>query len=205
MKRQMLERLMATRPSEEALGAAEAFQKYSRRGRRRVKDLVEKITTEVARRFRGYQHVFEDIEKARMLNNSRKHNKIISKSDWGMIIKRLRDKVMVLKVDPRNTSRRCPRCGMLNKPPREAYHCAGCGLEMNRHILAAINMYLMARNMEPSPQLFEELARKIRDKPSIVISCGERMRAERMQNIIARQLRLLGGAQATSPTTLLLL
>ncbi len=64
-------------------------------------------------------------------------------------------------------------------------------MEMNRHILATINVYLTARKMTTNPQLFEELTRKIRDKPSIAISHGGRMKAGRLQKIMERQLKLI--------------
>jgi putative transposase len=44
-------------------------------------------------------------------------------------------------VDPRNTSRECPRCGyVVETQEGHVFECPRCGLKMNRHKVASINI-----------------------------------------------------------------
>jgi putative transposase len=44
-------------------------------------------------------------------------------------------------VDPRNTSRECPRCGyVVETQEGQIFECPRCGLKMNRHKVASINI-----------------------------------------------------------------
>ena len=48
----------------------------------------------------------------------------------------------VIKVDPRNTSKKCSNCGNIQDMPlsiRE-YNCSRCGMQMDRDINASINI-----------------------------------------------------------------
>lgn len=49
---------------------------------------------------------------------------------------------MVAAIDPRNTSRTCPRCGHVhkrNRPEQSAFRCLDCGYELNADLAAARN------------------------------------------------------------------
>jgi putative transposase len=50
---------------------------------------------------------------------------------------------VVIPVDPRNTSRRCPECGHTakeNRPTQEKFHCAGCGHTAHADVVGALNV-----------------------------------------------------------------
>jgi len=91
-----------------------------------------------------------------MLNGSKKHNRNISKSDWKTIITLMSYKSKVVLLNPKNSTRRCSRCGMVNAPKGAIYECK-CGLRTNRHLNAAINLYLQMEGLPPTPNLFNEL------------------------------------------------
>jgi transposase len=55
-----------------------------------------------------------------MLNGSKEHNRNISKSDWKTIITFMEYKSKVVLLSPKNSTRRCSRCGWL-MPRRERY------------------------------------------------------------------------------------
>ena len=95
--------------------------------------------------------------KNKMLNGSRKHNRNISKSDWGAIITLMGYKAGTVILNPKNSTRRCSRCGMINAPKGALYTCGGCGLRINRQLNAAINLYLQMEGLPPSPKFFEGL------------------------------------------------
>lgn len=54
--------------------------------------------------------------------------------------------VPVVKVDPRGTSRTCPRCGTELVYVRRLGYCRNCGLVMDRDSIAAINIHAKALN-----------------------------------------------------------
>jgi putative transposase len=77
--------------------------------------------------FQNTVHIFEDLDKEDMVNrkkggkNRRKRN---ARTPWKRIHKKISEVALTAYVDPRNTSRECPRCG----------------LKMNRHKAASINI-----------------------------------------------------------------
>src|SRR3990167_9091875 len=57
--------------------------------------------------------------------------------------------VPVATVNPRNTSRTCPRCGHIskrNRPTRDLFKCVGCGLAGPADHIAAENIGRAAGN-----------------------------------------------------------
>ncbi len=62
----------------------------------------------------------------------------------------------VIAVDPRNTSRRCPRCGHTakeNRPTQQEFHCAVCGHTAHADTVGALNVLragLARRNAPPA-------------------------------------------------------
>jgi len=133
--------------------------KYSKRERNRVKDIVHKLTTAIAGEFKSCVHGFEDLRKSRMLNGSKVHNRNTSKSNWKTIIAFMSYKSKVALLNPKNSTRRCSRCGMINAPKGALYNCSGCGLRIDRQLNAAINLYLQMEGLSPSLRLFNELMR----------------------------------------------
>jgi putative transposase len=133
--------------------------KYSRRERNKSKDFIHKLTTFITRKFDSYIHGFEDLNKRGMLNTSKKHNRNISKSDWRTITKFMSYKSKVILLNPKNSTKRCSRCGMINAPKGAIYECK-CGLRINRQLNAAINLYLQMEGLSPSPKLFNELMKR---------------------------------------------
>jgi putative transposase len=131
--------------------------KYSKRERNRAKDYIHKLTTFIARGFKGYTHGFEHLGKNRMLNSSNEHNRNISKSDWKTITTLMSYKSKVVLLNPKNSTRRCSRCGMVNAPKGASYECGRCGLRTDRQLNAAINLYLQMEGLPPTPRLFDEL------------------------------------------------
>ncbi|PUA34175.1 MAG: transposase, partial [Candidatus Terraquivivens tikiterensis] len=133
--------------------------KYSRRERNRAIDFLHKVTTSLSREFKGYMHGFESLEKQRMFNNSKEHNRNIAKSDWKKLIVMMGYKSRIKTLNPHNTTKRCSRCGMVNAPKGALYNCKHCGLRIDRQLNGAINLYLQMEGLTPSPRLFDELVR----------------------------------------------
>lgn len=68
LKRKKLQSLASGKPS-----LKKALVKYSRRERNRAKDFAHKLTTMLARAFKGYVHGFEKLDKKGMYGKSRTH------------------------------------------------------------------------------------------------------------------------------------
>ncbi|MBS7288805.1 MAG: transposase [Candidatus Freyarchaeota archaeon] len=135
------------------------LEKYSNREKNRAKDFIHKITRVIAEAFRGYVHGFEDLNKEKMLNKSRTHNRNVAKSDWKTIISLMSYKSRVRLLNPYNSARRCSS-GMVNAPKGALYECKGCGLKIDRQLNACINLYLQMEGLSPSPKLFTELVKR---------------------------------------------
>ena len=154
VKRAGLQQRASKKPS-----LRKVLAKYSRRGRNRSRDFIHKLTTSIASEFDGFVHGFEDLRKERMFNGSKEHNRNISKSSWKTIIEFVSYKSRVILLNPKNSTRRCSRCGMVNAPKGALYLCGGCGLRIDRQLNASINLYLQMEGLSPTPKLFNGLMR----------------------------------------------
>jgi putative transposase len=72
-------------------------------------------------------------------------NRGISRSGWGLLVRRLEDKAprRVEKVPPAFTSQRCSACGHVDGRSRESqarFRCTACGYACNADVNAARNV-----------------------------------------------------------------
>lgn len=75
-------------------------------------------------------------------------NRSIADAGWGVFLTILTSKAEsagreVIAVDPRDTSRRCPRCGHTakeNRPTRETFVCVSCGHRAHADTVGAVNV-----------------------------------------------------------------
>ncbi|MEM2558885.1 MAG: transposase [Nitrososphaerota archaeon] len=165
LKRKRLQSLASKKPSIKKI-----LKKYSMRERNRAKNFLHKLTTDISKRYADHIHAFEDLDKETMLNDSREHNRIIKKSNWKTIVKLMAYKSSIILIDPKNTTKQCSRCGAINEVSRITYKCSRCGLEINRHLNSAINIYMNAKRLKPSIETFRELTKNIKNllEPTII-------------------------------------
>jgi len=154
VKRKRLQRKASKKPS-----LRRVLARYSKREKNRARDLVHKLTTFISRKFKGYIHGFEDLRKEKMLKGSKIHNRNISKINWKTIITLMSYKSKIMLLNPKNSTRRCSRCGMVNASKGASYVCKKCGLRIDRQLNAAINLYLQMEGLPPTPRLFNELVK----------------------------------------------
>ena len=137
--------------------AEKLMRKYSQRHRKRVKDFLHKLTTKLANEFKGYEHGFESLEKQGMFTKRKIHNRVISKQNWKQIITLMSYKANVRLLDPRNSTKTCPRCGGRMKHRKgQVLECKSCKLVINRQLNASINLYLRMRGFPPSMNVWKE-------------------------------------------------
>ncbi|MCC6024455.1 MAG: transposase, partial [Thaumarchaeota archaeon] len=60
-------------------------------------------------------------------------------------------------LNPKNSTRRCSRCGMVNAPKGASYICKKCGLRVDRQLNAAINLYLQMEGLPHDPSWFDRV------------------------------------------------
>jgi IS605 OrfB family transposase len=79
--------------------------------------------------------------------------------------------VPVYRVDPRNTSRTCPKCGCIDKANRTtqaSFVCTSCGFVGPADVIAAGNIASRARVSAPYVSDARRVASSARDKPKLV-------------------------------------
>ena len=127
------------------------------RERDRRKDWVEKLSTDLARRFDVIR--VEELNIQRMTRSAKGTaeapgrnvrakaglNRGINRSGWGLLVRRLEDKApgRVEKVNPAFTSQRCSACGHVAAESRESqalFRCTACGFTLNADVNAAKNI-----------------------------------------------------------------
>ena len=151
-KRRKIQKLSKTKPKT----AKKLMQKYSQRYRNRVKDFLHKLTTKLANEFKDYEHGFEDLDKQGMYSKRRTHNRVISKQNWKQIIQLMSYKANVRLLNPRNSTKTCPRCGGRMKHRKgQVLSCSSCKLVINRQLNASINLYLRMWGFPPSMRVWE--------------------------------------------------
>jgi putative transposase len=121
------------------------------------KDWVEKLSTDLARRFDVI--CVEDLkikgmtrsargtlaEPGRRVRQKAGLNRAVLASGWGLLVKRLQDKApgRVEKVSPAFTSQTCSVCGIRDREARESqasFRCRSCGHTGNADVNAARNI-----------------------------------------------------------------
>jgi putative transposase len=147
----------ATRGSGRRSRVKAAVARLKARERDRRKDWCEKTSTDIARRFDVIR--VEDLKIAKMTRSAKGTaeqpgrsvrakaglNRAISRSGWGLLVRRLEDKApgRVEKVPAAYTSQRCSACGHVDGRSRESqarFRCTACGYAGNADVNAARNI-----------------------------------------------------------------
>jgi len=153
-KRKKIQKLAKTKPKT----ARRLMQKYSKRERNRVKDIMHKITTTIAREIASLKHgaILEDLRyiKERILNRSKDLNRKLSKWNCRTFQFMLEYKLKwfglpVKYVNPANSSKTCPLCsGRLATYEGRLLKCK-CGLVADRDIVAVLNLRMWGLGVAP--------------------------------------------------------
>jgi transposase len=103
-------------------------------------------------------HGFENLQKKYLFKNHRhKWNRELNHADWRQIYHLVKNNNPVIDVNPAYTSKRCSRCGVINKSlsSEKTFECLSCGLKIDRQFNAGINIYLKMRGVSPEVSWFD--------------------------------------------------
>ncbi|WP_338602764.1 transposase [Sulfolobus tengchongensis] len=122
--------------------------KYSHRERNRVNDLVHKLANFILGLYNNHVLVFEKLNKQGMFDDaSNSLSRKLSRSVWRKLVSVLKYKASfygckVVEVNPRFTSRSCPRCGWVNsRMVGKTFRCGKCGFTLDRQFNASLNIF----------------------------------------------------------------
>jgi putative transposase len=127
--------------------------------RKKCKKIVSKIHEKIKNKRDNFCHqesiklvkkydiiCIEDLNVKSMLEE-KKFSKSISDVAWNGFIEKLIYKAenagkLVIKINPKNTTKTCSGCGNIQEMPLEnrIYKCSKCGLEIDRDINASLNI-----------------------------------------------------------------
>ena len=152
----------------------------------RRRDWCEKTSTDIARRFDVIR--VEDLKIANMIRSAKGTaeepgrnirqkaglNREISRSGWGLLVRRLEDKApgRVEKVPPAYTSQRCSACGHVDGRSRESqarFRCTACGYACNADVNAARNI---AAGHAVKARGGDGVSRPVNREPQLLASLG---------------------------------
>ncbi|AKA74518.1 transposase [Saccharolobus solfataricus] len=126
----------------------ELLRKYSHRERNRVLDFVHKFVNALLDLYPMTFFAVEKLDKEGMFVDANESlSRKISLTVWGSIHRVLRYKAplygsFVKEVNPRFTSRSCPRCGFVSRKVGKTFECERCGFKLDRQLNASLNIYL---------------------------------------------------------------
>ena len=158
--------------------ARRRLRRRSGRERRFATDVNHRIAKELVRRAErtGRGIALEDLDGIRGRIRARRSQRGVLHS-WafrqlGELIayKAKLAGVPVVYVDPRNTSRQCPRCGHAekrNRPSQARFRCVACGHTGHADHIAACNIASRAAVNRPNiPSAVHVSAHRLKDKPT---------------------------------------
>ncbi|MEM3905310.1 MAG: transposase [Nitrososphaerota archaeon] len=143
------------------------MEKYSKREKRRVNDILHKITTSIVREFvkNGVTPILEKLKGLSYNATKNKYAKRRNRKVSFLPYRKIQDFIEYKMawhgykthyVSAKNTSKTCPRCGRLSKTNGQVFKCEGCGFMADRHFVACINILRMW-GIGFSPKALDEL------------------------------------------------
>jgi len=105
----------------------------------------------------GKRNGVEDLRKDGMYTRYKIWNRKIARTDWRKIANIVGYKAENVIVNPYHTSKKCSRCGWINKDLKgDIFECRKCGLKIDRQLNAAINIYLKMGGLPHTLRWFDE-------------------------------------------------
>jgi len=134
--------------------AKRKLKQLSGRERRWITTMLHQISKAFVNTLKEGQYVV--MEKLDGIRDSTKHRKGYNATFHSWAFNRLQQMIEykclergipVVYIDPTNTSRRCPRCGAIDRRNRNGnrFRCVNCGFQHNADYVASVNLSELAR------------------------------------------------------------
>jgi IS605 OrfB family transposase len=159
---------------------ARLLAKYSQRERRRINVILHKASKIIAKIAVG-EKVKPIMEKLKGMRERMQYGRRMNRRLHSMPFRRIQFTISYKSiergykpetVDAKNTSKTCPICGELNKPNGHIYKCKKCGLQADRHLVAAWNIAAKHPMCRPSPLAAKAINEALKGEVErIVIKC----------------------------------
>jgi putative transposase len=160
-KRRKIQKLSKTKPKT----AKRLIRKYGCREKNRINQKLHEKSKEIANIVEKEiaSVIMEDLTDIRdNIHFGKKMNRRLHNWNFNDLQQKIEYKVKskglnVQYVNPKNTSKECPRCGQLNRLNGHPYNCVNCGLIANRHIVGAWNIALRRGELPLPPNAIYEV------------------------------------------------
>jgi putative transposase len=114
--------------------------------------------------------VMEELKDIRM--NRRLHSIPFRKTQSTIPYKSIERGYKPETVEAKNTSKTCPICGELSKPNGHVFKCSRCGIQADRHLVAAWNIAAKHPTCRPQPLAAKAIGEALKaEMKRIVIKC----------------------------------
>ncbi len=147
----------AARPDRESAPLRARLQRHRRSDRVRamkgkeqrwMSDLNHKVSRQLVSLAAQYPNPVLAFERLDGIRHSKRYNRMVATWAFRQLVdfvlyKAERAGVRVIFVDPRKTSRTCPRCGhatRANRPEQSHFRCVACGYQGNADVVASLNI-----------------------------------------------------------------
>jgi transposase len=113
---------------------------------------MHRVANVIVRRYPKHIHIFEDTEKRGMYSRSRRRNRDISTVNWKQLAELVGYKSAGVGMVPApGTTKRCPRCGAMNRMQKSGsvITCWRCGLQRERQRGASLNIFIRGVQLAP--------------------------------------------------------
>ena len=154
--------------------------KYSKREGMRIDVILHKASKTIAKIvaeekikpiMENLMNMREKMKYGRRMNR-RLHSMPFRKIQSYISYKSIEKGYKPVYIDARNTSRKCPICGELNKPNGHIYKCRRCGFQTDRHLVAAWNIAMKLPMCRPLPLAAKAINEALKaEVERIVIKC----------------------------------
>jgi putative transposase len=127
---------------------ARLLAKYSKREKKRISAILHKASRIITEIVAG-EKVKPVMEELKNMREKMKYGRRMNRRLHIIPFRRIQSYIFYKSiekgykpetVDAKNTSKTCPICGELNKPNGHVFKCRRCGLQADRHLVAAWNI-----------------------------------------------------------------
>ncbi len=150
---------------------ARLLSKYSGREKRRINAILHKAS-KIISEIVNEEKVIPVMERLINIREKIRYGRVMNRRLHSIPFRKVQEYISYKSMEygferefvkAKNTSKKCPICGEINKPNGHVFKCKKCGFQADRHIVAAWNIAVKLPMCRPLP-----LAAKAFNEPLII-------------------------------------